>query len=109
MGKYRAKVHVIHDDKSYAPGDVFSMEPKAAESLVKIGALEPSSEPSEEPGPAAPPITGLEGVDFASDEAAEAASAAGLAATDFDGLKPSGQGGFTKADVSKAAATKQGQ
>lgn len=50
---------------------------------------------------------GLDGVDFASDEAAEAASEAKLATADFQGQEPSGQGGYTKADVQKIAGAKQ--
>lgn len=48
----------------------------------------------------------LEGIDFASDEAAEAAVAAGLGARAFDQLTPSGKtGGYTVADVRAAART----
>lgn len=38
-------------------------------------------------------------IDFASDEAAEAAEAAGLRPTDFAGVKASGKNGYTVADV----------
>lgn len=51
---------------------------------------------------------GLAGVEFASDEAAEAAADAGLSAADLDGMEPSGAGGFTKADVTKAASKRSG-
>lgn len=46
-------------------------------------------------------------VDFASDEAAEAAAEAGLNADDFEGYDPSGAGGYTKADVQKVARDKE--
>lgn len=42
-------------------------------------------------------------VNFASDEAAEAAVAAGLSPEDFEDVEPSGAGGFTKADVEAVA------
>lgn len=48
----------------------------------------------------------LAGVDFASDEAAQAASDAGLTAADFKGQEPSGAGGFTKPDVRKIVEAK---
>lgn len=58
-----------------------------------------ASEGGHEPHP-------LEGVPFASDEAAEAAIAAGLTARAFDQLTPSGRsGGYTVADVRSAAKT----
>lgn len=44
----------------------------------------------------------LEGVTFASDAAAERATAAGLTAGDFD-FEPSGQTGYTTKDVERAA------
>lgn len=48
----------------------------------------------------------LEGVPFASDEAAEAAIAAGLTSRAFEQLTPSGRsGGYTVADVRSAAKT----
>lgn len=46
-------------------------------------------------------------VDFASDEAAEAAAEAGLTAADFEDYDPSGAGGYTKADVQKIAKEKE--
>lgn len=47
-------------------------------------------------------------VNFASDEAAESAADAGLTTADFRGIEPSGaSGGYTKADVAKAAAAKE--
>ena len=45
---------------------------------------------------------GLDGLDFASDEAAEFASREGLPATAFGTLKPSGKGGYTVEDVRQA-------
>lgn len=46
------------------------------------------------------------GVDFASDEAAEAAAAAGLEAEDFKGEGSGKDGAFTKGDVGELAAEK---
>jgi hypothetical protein len=48
----------------------------------------------------------VEGVDFASDAAGEAAKAAGLTAADFDGVTASGASGFTKPDVAKIVEAK---
>ena len=45
----------------------------------------------------------LQGIDFASDEAAEMAATAGLTADAFDDVEPSGQGGYTVADVRSLA------
>lgn len=47
----------------------------------------------------------LAGVDFASDEAGEAAARAGLSRKHFKGRTPSGKSGFTVADVRVAAAS----
>lgn len=46
----------------------------------------------------------LAGVDFASDEAAQAAATAGLTAASFKDQTPSGANGFTKADVTRIAS-----
>ena len=46
-----------------------------------------------------PDFSGLAGIDFASDEAAELASKHGLQAAEFDGIEPSAKGGFSAADV----------
>lgn len=46
-----------------------------------------------------PNADSLEGVDFASGAAEEAATEAGLTTEDFEGVDQSGEGGYTKADV----------
>lgn len=62
----------------------------------------------EEAAPAAPAPSGLDGVNFASDEAAEAASSGGLTAADFGGVTASGTTGYTAADVKKLVTAKAG-
>lgn len=54
------------------------------------------------PRTAAKKVGALAGIDFASDEASEAAIASGLNAAHFD-FPPSGKTGFTVADVRRAA------
>lgn len=46
-----------------------------------------------------PGMSGLAGIDFASDEAAELASKHKLQAAEFGGIEPSAKGGFSAADV----------
>ena len=46
-----------------------------------------------------PGMSGLAGIDFASDEAAELANKHKLQAAEFDGIEPSAKGGFSAADV----------
>jgi hypothetical protein len=48
----------------------------------------------------------LDGVDFASEAAREAAQEAGLTASDFKGASPSSANGFTKPDVTALAEAK---
>jgi hypothetical protein len=50
--------------------------------------------------------SGLEGVNFASDEASEAAAAGGLTASDFEGVTASGANGYTSPDVKKLVSAK---
>lgn len=107
---YKATVNVVHDQTSYAPGDVVRVSGDDAKRLLEAGAVEEVAGEAPKPAKPAtptPPRAGLDGIDFASDEAAEAASTAKLAAADFGGLKPSGQGGYTKADVEKVTQSKQ--
>jgi hypothetical protein len=52
------------------------------------------------------PTVYVQGVDFASDAAGEAAKAAGLTAADFEGVKASGATGYTKPDVAQIVAAK---
>lgn len=61
---------------------------------LAFGSVEPSD---------AVEVPSLAGIDFASDESAERAADLFLVAADFDGLKPSGKGGYTSRDVGKAA------
>lgn len=51
----------------------------------------------------------VEGVTFASDAAGEAARDASLTAADFEGVKASGQDGYTKPDVTKVIAAREGK
>jgi hypothetical protein len=51
--------------------------------------------------------TGAGGVQYASSAAEEAATGAGLTATDFAGVDPSSENGYTKADVQKVIDGKQ--
>lgn len=81
---------VWHAGQEYAaPADL-------ARQLVGRGAAElvatVATSPKAKPNP-------LDGVDFASDQAAELAMAARLTAADFDGIDPSGASGYTKSDV----------
>lgn len=62
-----------------------------------------SSKPESPP----PPPSYVDGVQFASDAAGDAAKSAGLTAEDFKGIAPSGQDGYTKPDVAKVIATKE--
>ncbi len=50
-------------------------------------------------------VIGLAGIDFASDNAAELAADLGLVASNFDGLTPSGKGGYTVRDVKAVAVS----
>jgi hypothetical protein len=54
-----------------------------------------------------PPVVYVEGVQFGSDAAGQAAKDAGLTAADFDGYKASGLEGYTKPDVAKVIASKE--
>jgi hypothetical protein len=51
--------------------------------------------------------TAAGGVQYASSAAEEAATGAGLTATDFAGVEPSSENGYTKADVQKVIDGKQ--
>lgn len=83
---------VWHAGQEYAaPADL-------ARQLVGRGAAERVESVSTSPKPKAKPNP-LDGVDFASDQAAELAMAARLTAADFDGIDPSGSTGYTKSDV----------
>ncbi|MBW3631049.1 MAG: hypothetical protein KY464_17390 [Gemmatimonadetes bacterium] len=104
--KAEASTRLKYNDEWYAPGDAVVFKSKEeAQPYTDSGAIGAGTEesPAAPTGPA-PPRAGLEGIDFASDEAGEAASTAKLTSADFAGLKPSGQGGYTKADVQQVVA-----
>lgn len=92
----------------YREGQEKELEAAAKEAGVKSNPAWYGEGDDTAAGPTTATTGALDGLDFASDEAAEAASAAGLSAGDFDGMEPSGAGGFTKADVTKAASKREG-
>lgn len=94
-GLYRVRGKIVDAFGKEIPADKLPKELRKVKSAGKEGES------------ASLPRAGLEGIDFASDEAAEAASEAKLVTADFEGAEKSGQGGFTKADVQKIAASKQ--
>lgn len=101
MAKYTARTRVKMDGKRYMPGEGLDLSEEQAKALgdaVEKGA--PRNAPEPEKQQDADP---LEGVAFASPQAALKAKEFGLAADAFKGETKSGEGGFTVEDVEKIA------
>lgn len=85
----------------WSRGSTYDAPTGIALELIRRGAAvraEPAAAPVAKPEPAPNP---LEGVNFASDQAAELAMANGLAAPAFEGIKPTSKSGYTKPDVQR--------
>ena len=72
----------------------YTVTPSTGRDDEGTSATEVERVPDPDPG-----MSGLAGIDFASDEAAELANKHGLQAAEFDGIEPTAKGGFSAADV----------
>lgn len=97
------KVRLSRDFAEFKKGDEAEVSTKRAQRLQAAGAIE-TAMLSNVGGDGRNKAGALKGVEFASDEAAEAAADANLTTADFKGVEASGVNGYTKGDVKKIAA-----
>lgn len=102
-----ARARII-SNKAVTAGGTLSrgdeVEGVLAEALVDAGSAEWVEGGPEHVEPEPEPTV----LAFASDSAAELAEAEGLGPADFQGLAPSGRGGYTKADVQSVVDSRGG-
>lgn len=110
MGRVRIiSNRVVRPGRVLTRGELYDAPDLELQLLVRMGSAEWVEDASaaveeSEPEEAAEVPEQPEAVAFASSSAEKLAGAAGLTATDFAGLEPSGKTGFTKADVEAVIA-----